>query len=212
MEHRLDRLSDSNGNQQVDAGEQIIRTQPAFNSNDTMTSKQLVCGGDLQSYGLCAHLHGRHDQHRLARRQQLSVYTRCLAITASGSVSTEKSWSGNPTCSPATSNEHVAAARPRLQPHGSDGGTGRLDRRTLGLANMEALAMSSTGVASPRSLAAIEASSLAAAMHANPGYWQAGVAPPSSLISSTATDPTPRPPCTLTGASSCARRPWRSTI
>jgi type IV pilus assembly protein PilV len=57
----------------------------------------------------------------------------------------------------------------------------------LGLAKMEALAMSSTGIASSRSLAAIEASSLAAAMHANPGFWQAGTAPASILISGDAT-------------------------
>jgi type IV pilus assembly protein PilV len=75
----------------------------------------------------------------------------------------------------------------------------------LGLAKMEALAMSSTGVASSRSLAAIEASSLAAAMHANPGYWQAGTAQASILISGTATtNPyAASPACTLTGASSC---------
>jgi type IV pilus assembly protein PilV len=47
----------------------------------------------------------------------------------------------------------------------------------LGLAKMESLAVSSTQVASSRSLAAIQASSLAAAMHANPGYWASGVVP-----------------------------------
>jgi len=52
----------------------------------------------------------------------------------------------------------------------------------LGLAKMEALALSSTSVAGSRSLAAIEASSLAAAMHANPGYWAAGVAQPTITI------------------------------
>ncbi len=41
----------------------------------------------------------------------------------------------------------------------------------LGIAKMEALALSSTSVASMRSLAAIEASSLADAMHVNRGYW-----------------------------------------
>jgi len=41
----------------------------------------------------------------------------------------------------------------------------------LGIARMQSLAMSSTTVASKRSLAAIEASSLAAAMHENRGYW-----------------------------------------
>jgi type IV pilus assembly protein PilV len=44
----------------------------------------------------------------------------------------------------------------------------------LGIARMQSLAMSSTAVASKRSLAAIEAASLAAAMHANRGYWTNG--------------------------------------
>ncbi|PMU83799.1 type IV pilus modification protein PilV, partial [Pseudomonas sp. GW704-F3] len=41
----------------------------------------------------------------------------------------------------------------------------------LGIAKMQAAALSNTAVASTRSLAAIEASSLAASMHANRGYW-----------------------------------------
>jgi type IV pilus assembly protein PilV len=41
----------------------------------------------------------------------------------------------------------------------------------LGIAKMQAVAYSSTGVASKRSLAAIEAASLASAMHANRAYW-----------------------------------------
>jgi type IV pilus assembly protein PilV len=41
----------------------------------------------------------------------------------------------------------------------------------LGLAKMESLALSSTSVASGRSLAAIEASSLASMMHADRDYW-----------------------------------------
>lgn len=53
----------------------------------------------------------------------------------------------------------------------------------LGLAKMEALALSSTSVAGSRSLAAIEAASLAAAMHANPGYWASGGALPVITIS-----------------------------
>jgi type IV pilus assembly protein PilV len=52
----------------------------------------------------------------------------------------------------------------------------------LGLAKMESLALSSTNVAGSRALAAMEASSLAAAMHANPGYWAAGLAPGSTTI------------------------------
>src|ERR1700676_4836787 len=52
----------------------------------------------------------------------------------------------------------------------------------LGLAKMESLAISSTSVAGSRSIAAIEASSLASAMHANPGYWAAGLAPGSTTV------------------------------
>jgi type IV pilus assembly protein PilV len=59
----------------------------------------------------------------------------------------------------------------------------------LGLAKMESLAVSSTAVASARSIAAIQASSLAAAMHANRGYWSAGVAPAVTTISSTVGSP-----------------------
>jgi type IV pilus assembly protein PilV len=48
----------------------------------------------------------------------------------------------------------------------------------LGIAKMQALALSSTGVASMRSLAALEASSLAASMRADRAFWaQGGVAP-----------------------------------
>jgi type IV pilus assembly protein PilV len=44
----------------------------------------------------------------------------------------------------------------------------------LGIARMQSLALSSTSIASQRALAAIEAESLAAAMHANRGYWTVG--------------------------------------
>lgn len=80
----------------------------------------------------------------------------------------------------------------------------------LGLAKMESLALSSTSVAGSRSIAAIQASSLAAAMHANPGYWAAGVAPASTSISYiggvlTITDPglAAASSCLVAGATSC---------
>jgi type IV pilus assembly protein PilV len=41
----------------------------------------------------------------------------------------------------------------------------------LGVAGMQALSISNTGVAGYRSIAALQASSLAAAMEANQGYW-----------------------------------------
>jgi type IV pilus assembly protein PilV len=72
----------------------------------------------------------------------------------------------------------------------------------LGLAKMESLALSSTGVAASRSIAAIEASSLASAMHANPGYWAAGVAPATQSVSHATAITTPAT-CYVAGTASC---------
>jgi type IV pilus assembly protein PilV len=47
----------------------------------------------------------------------------------------------------------------------------------LGLAKMESLALASTTTAGTRSIAAIQASSMAAAMHANRAFWGSAVAP-----------------------------------
>jgi type IV pilus assembly protein PilV len=47
----------------------------------------------------------------------------------------------------------------------------------LGIAKIQALAYASTGSASLRSLVALQASSLAASMHANRNYWAFGAAP-----------------------------------
>jgi type IV pilus assembly protein PilV len=47
----------------------------------------------------------------------------------------------------------------------------------LGIAKIQALAYASTGSAGLRSLVALQASSLAASMHANRNYWANGLAP-----------------------------------
>lgn len=61
----------------------------------------------------------------------------------------------------------------------------------LGLAKMEALAISNTQISSGRSLIALQASSMAAAMQGNKGYWAAGVAPATfSTAGTTVTDGT----------------------
>jgi len=62
----------------------------------------------------------------------------------------------------------------------------------LGIAKIQALAYSSTGVANLRSLAAIQASSLASAMHADRAYWAAvGSAPAVTTVNGTViSDPT----------------------
>jgi type IV pilus assembly protein PilV len=68
----------------------------------------------------------------------------------------------------------------------------------LGVAKLETVALSSTTVASQRSMAAIEAASLAATMHLNRGYW-AGRDPstPSDTIGAVVTV-TGAPPSTTT--------------
>jgi type IV pilus assembly protein PilV len=57
----------------------------------------------------------------------------------------------------------------------------------LGIAKMQSLAMSSTNMARMRSLAALEAASLAASMHANRSFWAGanGNPPPPAVISYT---------------------------
>jgi type IV pilus assembly protein PilV len=52
----------------------------------------------------------------------------------------------------------------------------------LGIAKMQALAYSSTGVAGKRSIAAIQASSLASSMSANRSYWAALTAPTNTTV------------------------------
>lgn len=59
----------------------------------------------------------------------------------------------------------------------------------LGIAKMQSLALSSTGVASLRSIAALEASALAATMHADRGYWAQNTAALTVTISGTTITP-----------------------
>jgi type IV pilus assembly protein PilV len=80
----------------------------------------------------------------------------------------------------------------------------------LGVAKMQALALSSTNVANVRSIAAIEAASLAATMHENRAYWASSAPasnPNNGTITITSTGPAATPTITananLTGALSC---------
>ena len=71
----------------------------------------------------------------------------------------------------------------------------------LGIAKIQALVYANTGSASVRSLVAIQASSLAAVMHANRAYW-AGLAPsPLTITGRTISDNTLN--TSATGASDC---------
>jgi type IV pilus assembly protein PilV len=78
----------------------------------------------------------------------------------------------------------------------------------LGIAKMQALALASTTVASERSLAALEASSLGASMHANRAYWAAGGLPPAAGVTvtgSTVNDATlaAEPDCSVAANQPC---------
>jgi type IV pilus assembly protein PilV len=55
----------------------------------------------------------------------------------------------------------------------------------LGIAKLQAVALSSTGTAGKRSLAAVAASSIASAMHADRAYWSASTAPVTTTLSGT---------------------------
>jgi type IV fimbrial biogenesis protein FimT len=91
---------DSNGSGQVDPGEQVIRVQPAFNGNDSMISS--VASYAATTYnrlGYAPNAAGTTINIALHDATNTQAYTRCLAITASGSVTTEKYGAGTPLCS-----------------------------------------------------------------------------------------------------------------
>lgn len=76
----------------------------------------------------------------------------------------------------------------------------------LGLAKIQALSYSSTGVASLQSAAAIQASSLAAAMRANRSYWSTAATTTSSLsfVATTSAASATSTPSALTTVYNCA--------
>jgi type IV pilus assembly protein PilV len=76
----------------------------------------------------------------------------------------------------------------------------------LGIAKMQALALSSTSVASMRSLAALEADSLAAAMHENRGFWTTAAAitaVPMQVQGATVSNGPPAAICTVGAGAPC---------
>jgi type IV pilus assembly protein PilV len=74
----------------------------------------------------------------------------------------------------------------------------------LGIAKIQALSYANTGTAAQRSIAAILASSMAASMRANRGYWQvqAATVPQTVTITNGAFTPAPTD-AALTGTASC---------
>jgi len=85
----------------------------------------------------------------------------------------------------------------------------------LGVAKMQAAALSNTAIASTRSLAAIEASSLAATMHANRGYWSSPTVATSITLQGGTITPNVAPlgdcigaPCTPAGLAQWDLKEW----
>ena len=78
---------DANGNKQVDAGEQVIRTQPPFNCTDTfVASTAAFSATTFNRMGYAPTEPAANDHHQPARLHQHSAWTRCLAITPSGTL------------------------------------------------------------------------------------------------------------------------------
>jgi type IV pilus assembly protein PilV len=77
----------------------------------------------------------------------------------------------------------------------------------LGIAKMQALALSTTGSSGVRSLVAIEAASLAASMHSNRDYWVSGPPPTQTTVTVATTGLNTTSvsvtPAALAGAPSC---------
>jgi type IV pilus assembly protein PilV len=87
----------------------------------------------------------------------------------------------------------------------------------LGVAKMQALAYASTSTASMRSLAAIEAASLASAMRANRSYWAVGAAPVAITITGTAAaanfcTPAGSAPCTPAQLAAFDLHQWATAL
>ena len=74
----------------------------------------------------------------------------------------------------------------------------------LGIAKIQALAYASTGTAALRALAALEASSLAASMRANRGYWATQAATANQTITTSLTNITGSTDAVLTNVYNCA--------
>jgi type IV fimbrial biogenesis protein FimT len=90
---------DSNGSGQVDPGEQVIRVQPPFNGNDSMLSSVATYAATTYNrLGYALTSNGTPTNIALHDATNTQAYTRCLAITATGSVTTEKYGEGLPLC------------------------------------------------------------------------------------------------------------------
>ena len=81
----------------------------------------------------------------------------------------------------------------------------------LGIAKMQALALSNTGASRSRALAAIEASSLAGAMHANRAYWASANSVPGTVTITTSAGAASIPSSTSAAMGTALTAAWAVT-
>ena len=86
---------DSNGDQQVQAGEAVIRAQPAFSGTDTFLAPATFNALTFNRLGYAPTAATNISLHD---RTANANWTRCLAITPIGSVVTERNGYGTPVC------------------------------------------------------------------------------------------------------------------
>jgi type IV fimbrial biogenesis protein FimT len=90
---------DANGNQQVDAGETILRVQSAFSGTATFVARVATyAAATYNRMGYAPTGSATTITINLHNSTNVSDYTRCLAITPVGTPATEKFGFGAPLC------------------------------------------------------------------------------------------------------------------
>jgi type IV fimbrial biogenesis protein FimT len=83
-------FADSNGNGTVDAGEAVLRVEPAVSNGDTLTSDNANAtkGVTFNRDGFAFNLSGTIT-YTLHNSTDIKAYTRCLAVNIVGRLMTE---------------------------------------------------------------------------------------------------------------------------
>ena len=174
-------FSDPNSNFTVDGGERLLKVQAAFTGTvpDTFSANPgAVTAVTFNREGFATTPAGFVPTTiTLQESTNNAAYTRCLLITAVGLISVQ-----NHVVTRRHANENAQHPNPyRTQ------GFSLIEVMVavvviciglLGIAKMQAMALSNTNMSRQRSLAAIEAASIAASMHSNRQYWAGTIVTP----------------------------------
>ena len=159
----------------IDGTDAVLRMQNPFNGTDTLTPDKAMSYVELQPRRLRDHA-GRQPRVRAAHRAgQRELHALPVGLDRRRAVDAAGRPDGR-----GESAMHLRRRHPQAA------GFSIIEVMIalfvisiglLGIAKLEASSISSTNVANRRSLAAIEAASLAASMHVNRGYWTTAVPP-----------------------------------